>query len=82
MRCFTKHGKKLSNCLNYTTILSKTKFKEKRGKGLTPQQMLQRLPITLAKLKASNTSKNLKKQIRKIIIYSLYRAKNIQIKQT
>ena len=43
-------------------------------KILTPKQMLQRLPIVLAKVKASNTSKNLLNKIRQII-YSLYRAK-------
>ena len=45
-------------------------------KILTPKQMLQRLPIALAQVKASNTSENLLNEIRKII-YSLYRAKEI-----
>ena len=36
--------------------------------------MLQRLPISLAQLKAGNTSQNLLNEIRQII-YSLYRAK-------
>ena len=39
-------------------------------KILTPKQMLQRLPITLAQVKAGNTSENLLNEIRKII-YSL-----------
>ena len=43
---------------------------------LTPKQMLQRLPIALAQVKAGNTSENLLNEIRKII-YSLYRAKEI-----
>ena len=38
--------------------------------------MLQRLPIALAQVKASNTSKNLLNE-RRQIIYSLYRAKEI-----
>ena len=71
-------GKELSNCLN-TTIVSKAKCEAKYGKGLkilTPKQMLQRLPITLAQVKAGNTSENLLNEIKQII-YSLYRAKEI-----
>ena len=45
-------------------------------KILTPKQMLQRLPITLAQLKAGNTSENLLNEIRQIT-YSLYQAKEI-----
>ena len=41
---------------------------------LTPEQMLQRLPIALAQVKAGNASENLLNEIRQII-YSLYRAK-------
>ena len=47
------------------------------GKGLkilTPRQMLQRLPIALAQVKAGNNSKSLLNEIRKIV-YSLYQAK-------
>ena len=43
-------------------------------KILTPKQMLQRLPIALAQVKAGNTSENLLNKIRQII-YSLYPAK-------
>ena len=43
----------------------------KRIKVLTPKEMLQRLPITLAQVKAGNTSENLLNEIRQII-YSLY----------
>ena len=38
--------------------------------------MLQRLPITLAQIKAGNNSKSLLNEIRKIV-YSLYQAKEI-----
>ena len=38
--------------------------------------MLQRLPITLAQVKAGNTSEKLLNEIRQII-YSLYQAKEI-----
>ena len=45
-------------------------------KILTPKQMLQRLPIALAQVKAGNTSENLLNESRQII-YSLYQAKEI-----
>ena len=45
-------------------------------KVLTPKQMLQRLPIALAQVKAGNNSENLLNEIRQII-YSLYQEKEI-----
>ena len=45
-------------------------------KILTPKEMLQRLPIALAQVKADNTFENLLNEIRQII-YSRYRAKEI-----
>ena len=45
-------------------------------KVLTPNQMLQRLPIALAQVKAGNNSENLLNEIRQII-YSLYQSKEI-----
>ena len=45
-------------------------------KILTPNQMLSRLPITLAQLKAGNNSEKLKNEIRQLL-YSLYRSKNM-----
>ena len=50
-----------------------------KGQGLkilTPNQMLSRLPITLAQLKAGNNSEKLKNEIRRIL-YSLYRSKKL-----
>ena len=41
-------------------------------KILTPNQMLNRLPITLAQLKAGNNSEKLKNEIRQLL-YFLYR---------
>ena len=49
------------------------------GKGikiLTPNQMLSRLPISLAQLQAGNSSEKLKNEIRQQL-YSLYRSKNM-----
>ena len=45
-------------------------------KNLTPNQMLRILPITLAQLKAGNTSEKLKNEIRQLL-YSLYRSKKL-----
>ena len=59
---------------DYSSIKSEAKCKTKYGQGLkilTPKQMLQRLPIALAQVKAGNTSENLFNDIKQII-YSLY----------
>ena len=48
----------------------------KRLKILTPNQMLKRLPIALAQIKAGNNSESLLNEIRQIV-YSLYRSKEI-----
>ena len=45
-------------------------------KILTPKQMLQRLPIALAQVKAGNNSESLLNEIRQIV-YSLYQSKQI-----
>ena len=45
-------------------------------KILIPNQMLSRLPIFLAQLKAGNNSEKLKNEIRQIL-YSLYRSKKL-----
>ena len=45
-------------------------------KILTPDQMLSRLPITWAQLKAGNNSEKLKNEIRQLL-HSLYHSKNL-----
>ena len=53
--------------------------KTQRGQGLkilTPKQMLIRLPISLAQLKAGNNYKKHKNEIRQLL-YSLYRSKKL-----
>ena len=45
-------------------------------KILTPKEMLQRLPIALAQVKAGNNSESLLNKIRQIV-YSLYQSKEI-----
>ena len=47
-----------------------------RLKTLTPNQMLKRLPIALAQVKAGNNSESLLNEIKQIV-YSLYRSKEI-----
>ena len=65
---------------NYTKIITEAKYRAKQeGTGLkilTPKQMLQRLPIALAQIKAGNNSKSLLNKIRQIV-YSLYQSKEI-----
>ena len=54
------------------------KIWKQQGLGLkiTPNQILSRLPISLAQLKAGNNSKKLKNEIRQLL-YSLYRSKKL-----
>ena len=69
-----------------TTTMSELKSEEsaaerrnQQGKGLkilTPNQMLSRLPISLAQLITGNNSEKLKNEIRQLL-YSLYRSKNV-----
>ena len=62
-----------------STILEAKKIAKQGGEGLkilTPNQMLKRLPIALAQVKAGNNSESLLNEIRQIA-YSLYRSKEI-----
>ena len=52
---------------------------KQEGQGikiLTPNQMLSRLPISLAQLQAGNNSEKLRNEIRQLL-YSFYRSKNM-----
>ena len=69
--------------MDYTKMMLDSNYEAKQdeteGTGLkilTPTQMLQRLPIALAQVKAGNNSENLLNEIRQII-YSLYQSKEI-----
>ena len=56
-----------------------SEFSDTEGSGLkilTPNQMLSRLQITLAQLKAGNNSEKLQNEIRKLL-YSLCRSKKL-----
>ena len=64
---------------DYSLIMSEAKIKAVKGEGLkilTPKQMLQRLPIALAQVKAGNNSESLLDEIRQIV-YSLHQSKQI-----
>ena len=67
------------NIVKVVKKILKFNKRNQEGKGLkilTPNQMLSRLPITLAQLKAGNNSDKLKNEIRQLL-YSLYRSKNM-----
>ena len=60
-------------------MILKFNKQNQQGKGfkiLTPNQMLSRLPISLAQLKGGNNSDKLKNEIRQLL-YSLYCSKNM-----
>ena len=62
---------------DYSWIMSEAKIRATKGKGLkilTPKQMLQRLPIALAQVKAGNNSESLLNEIRQ---NSLHQSKQI-----
>ena len=66
------------NAKTRSEAIYKSKHNETKGTGLkalTPKQMLQRLPIALAQVKAGNNSKSLLNEIRQIV-YSLYQSKS------
>ena len=60
----------------YQYISPKENISKTQVKLLTPKQMLQRLPKTLAQIQAGKTSKNLLNETCRII-YSLYQVKEI-----
>ena len=63
----------------YSSMMSEAKYRATNGteiKVLTPKQMLQRLPMALAQVKAGNNSESLLNEIRQIV-YSLYQSKQI-----
>ena len=59
-------------------ILKFNQLEQERSglKNLTPNQMVSRLPISLAQLKAGNNFEKLKNKLRQML-YSLYRSKKL-----
>ena len=72
---------------DYSLMVSEAKNQAKNqttGTGLiilTPKQLLQRLPIALAQVKAGNNSENLLNEIRQVV-YSLHQSKKSLEKYT
>ena len=74
-----RENKKPDKIVEIVEEILKFNKQNQEGKGLktlTENQMLSRLPITLAQLKAGNNSEKLKNEIRQLL-YSLYRSKNM-----
>ena len=71
-----EENKKIINIVECILYFNQQNQAEKGLKILTPKQMLSRLPITLAQLKAGNNSEKLKNEIRQLL-YSLYRSKKL-----
>ena len=64
----------------YSSMMSEAKVKATRGTGLkilTPKQMLQRLRIALAQVKAGNNSESLLNEVRQIAYYLYHQSKQI-----
>ena len=82
LKIFVTQDRKLLIYLIVTQKLDLKPFTNQNkteGKGLkilTPKQMLKRLPIAFAQVKAGNNSENLLNEIWQII-YSLYQSKEI-----
>ena len=73
---FTEPRQKMLKILNYLGEIFNGPTGGKGLQILTPDQMLNRLPIILAQLKAGNNSEKLKNEIRQLL-YSLYRSKKL-----
>ena len=68
----TEEPDKMVDIVEKILEFNRQKQEGQRSKILTPEQMLSRLPISLAQLKAGNNSQNLKNEIRQLL-YSLHR---------
>ena len=72
-------NEKANEILDIVSQIINFNKQNKEGTGvkiLTPQQMLSRLPISLAQLEAGNNSEKLKNEIRQLL-HSLYRSKKL-----
>ena len=59
---------------DYSLIMSEGKVNATKGTGLkilTPKQMLQRLPIALAQVKAGNNSERFLNEVRQMFIHCI-----------
>ena len=60
----------------FLSVIGKINQEEQGLKALTPDQMISRIPISLAQLKAGSSSERLKNEIKKLL-YSLCRSKKL-----
>ena len=70
---------KIEDMNKIADIVESILYYDQQGEGLkilTPNQMLNRLPIALAQLNAGNNSEKLKNEIRQILYY-FYRSKKL-----
>ena len=72
----TEHRQKVLKIFNYLGEIFYGPTEGKDLKTLTPDQMLSRLPITLAQSKARNNSEKLKNEIKQLLC-SLYISKKL-----
>ena len=75
----TRKSRNRNNMVEIVELILKFNQLEQEGSGLkilTPNQVLSRLLISLAQLKAGNKSEKLKNEIRQIL-YSLFRSKKV-----
>ena len=71
-KIITKKKKKKIDIVGHILCFNQLEQKGQGLKILTPNQMLSRLPIYFAQLKAGNNSEKLKSEVRQLL-YSLYR---------
>ena len=71
-----EENERIINIVERILCFNQLNQEEKGLKFLTPNQMLSRLPISLAQLKAGNNSEKVKNEIRKIL-YSLCQSKKL-----
>ena len=78
-RLYKARNEAIKSYDDYSLMMSEAKHKATKGTGLktlTPKQMLQRLPMALAQVKAGNNSEKLLNKIRQVV-YSFYESKQI-----
>ena len=76
---YKTRNKAVNSYDDYSSMMSEAKYRATKGTGLktfTPKQMLQRLPIALAQLKAGNNSESLLNIIRQNV-FCLCQSKQI-----
>ena len=76
LKIFKVPDKDLKTFIKQNKMEQDREYQDINSEILTPKQMLQRLPIALAQVKAGNNSESLLNEIRQIV-YSLYQSKEI-----